>query len=270
MARPLILCYHGVSSSWSSPLVVAEEVIAAHVDLLRRRGYVGLTFSEAERRRSNGTLPPRSVVVTFDDGLASTLRAKQILDEAGFPGTVFVVTAFVETGSTLAWPGIDHLQVGEGRTELQPLSWSDLERLVSSGWEVGSHTCTHPVLMQLGDDDLSKELEESRHAIERRLGGCRAISYPYGPADDRVARAAREAGYESGCTLTPSLRVDEPYRRPRVGLAPQDRGLRGRVKLSPAFIRLRRTRLIEVLEPLHLRGDRLPPSLRRDGGDSQR
>jgi peptidoglycan/xylan/chitin deacetylase (PgdA/CDA1 family) len=251
-----------VSSTWKSPLVVPEEVLADHIGRLRRRGYLGFTFSEAEQHRRSGTLPRRSVVVTFDDGLASTLRAKPILDDAGFPATVFVVTRFAETEATLAWPGIDHLGAGKGEAELRPLGWSALEVLVAAGWEVGSHTCTHPVLTQLDDAALREELSVSRTAIEQRLGSCRTIAYPYGLADERVARAACDGGYSSGCTLTPSLRLDRPYLRPRIGLAPQDVGLRGRLKLSPAVVRLRRTRLAQVLEPLRLRGERLPPALR--------
>lgn len=259
VTRPLILAYHGVSSSWLSPLAVSERLLAYHLSLLRRRGYVAFTFAESERRRTAGTLPKRSVVITFDDGFASTLRAKTLLDEAGFVATVFVVTRFVDSGRPLCWPGVERWLGGNTRSEMAPLSWRQLEPLREAGWEVGSHTSTHALLTRLDDEDLARELAASRNAIEERLGRADTVAYPYGLADDRVAAAAREAGYLAGCTLTPALTIDEPYRRPRIGFGPADYGWRTWAKLSPTVVRLRRTRLAQALEPVHFRGDRLPP-----------
>jgi peptidoglycan/xylan/chitin deacetylase (PgdA/CDA1 family) len=226
---------------------------------LRRRGYVGLTFAESERRRERCTLPGRSVVITFDDGFASTLRAKKLLDEAGFVATVFVVTSFVDTGEPLCWPGVEQWLDRSTRAEMAPLSWSQLETLLEAGWEIGSHTATHALLPELTAEGLSNELMGSRRTIEQRLGQAETVAYPYGLADERVAAAAKEAGYIAGCTLTPALTVDEPLRRPRIGFGPDDQGWRLWAKLSPSVIRLRRTRLAQALEPLHFRGDRLPP-----------
>ena len=53
--------------AWSKTLAISEQALRAQVSLLRGRGYVGLTVAEAERRRQDGTLPPRTAVVTFDD-----------------------------------------------------------------------------------------------------------------------------------------------------------------------------------------------------------
>jgi peptidoglycan/xylan/chitin deacetylase (PgdA/CDA1 family) len=255
--RPLILCYHAIDSSWVSPLSLSEGLFSAHMSELRTRGYVGLTFSESEKRRASGDLPERSVVVTFDDGFASTVRVKPILDYVGFPATVFVVTRFVESGEPLCWPGVD-MWTKARPVEMLPLDWTTLAELVDSGWEVGSHTLTHLLLPELDDRDLAAELNLSRTAVAERLGACDTIAYPYGIADSRVAAAARKAGYLAGCTLTPALRTDEPHRRPRIGLAAHDSGWRGWAKLSPTVMRLRRTRLAAALEPFAL-ARRLPP-----------
>jgi hypothetical protein len=117
-------------------------------------------------------------------------------------------------------------------------------------------------MTRLTDADLEVELIESRRTIEHRLGRAETVAYPYGLADERVALAAKQAGYLAGCTLTPALTIDEPLRRPRIGFGPADSGWRARAKLSPAVVGLRRTRLAGVLEPLHFRGDRLPPQYR--------
>ncbi|MCC6223260.1 MAG: polysaccharide deacetylase family protein [Thermoleophilia bacterium] len=243
-----VLCYHALSSSWSSTLAIPPELLAEQVRALAGRGYIGLTLAEAERRRAERTLPRRSVVVTFDDGYASTSLAKPALDEVGFPATVFVVTRFADSGELLSWPGIDHWVTGEHAEELRPLRWDDLERLVAAGWEVGSHTVSHPRLPELPDGELAAELEQSRAMIVARLGRCDTLAYPYGLADSRVARAASRAGYVAAVTLTASHRVDSPYLRARTGLYAADSGLRLRLKLSPAVAALRRTPLADLAE----------------------
>lgn len=227
-----------------------EEALSRQLRSLRRRGYEGLTVAEAERRLRAGKLARRTVVVTFDDAYASTLRAGPVLEELGYPATVFVVTSFAESGELLGWPGIEQWSGGPYAEELRPLSWAELEGLRDAGWEIGSHTVTHPRLPELDDTALAAELEGSHAAIAGRLGTCDTIAYPYGLADDRVAAAARRAGYASGLTLTLAHRRDEPLLRPRTGLYPTDRW-RERIKLSPWFGAVRRSRvggaLVEAL-----------------------
>lgn len=243
---PLILCYHAVSSVWRTELAVAETQLAGQLAALRRRGYVGLTFAESERARLAGRLPKRTVVVTFDDGFASTSRARPALEEAGFPGTVFVVTDFVESGDALSF--IPNGSGAVAADELAPLGWSELAELRELGWEVGSHTVTHPRLPDVASPELQRELELSRETIERRLGICETLAYPYGAADERVAAAAAEAGYLAACTLTGAHRVDDRFRRSRVGIYRNDAGLRVRAKLSPVGQALRRTGLAELAD----------------------
>jgi peptidoglycan/xylan/chitin deacetylase (PgdA/CDA1 family) len=231
--RPLLLAYHAVGS-WSPTLALPESAFRAQLSLLRRRGYVGLTAAEAEQRRQGGTLPPRTGVVTFDDGFRSVLRAKPILDELGFPATVFVVTSFVESGEPLRWPGLEQSE--------ESLGWSELELLQEAGWDVGSHTATHPLLPDLDDADLERELLDSRATIQKRLGSCETLSYPYGRADERTSAAAARAGYLAAFTLGRAHRPDEPLHRPRLGLRAVDLGLRLRLRLSTGAALARRSR----------------------------
>jgi peptidoglycan/xylan/chitin deacetylase (PgdA/CDA1 family) len=243
---PLILCYHAVASGWSGSSAVSEDVLATQLGLLARRGYVGLTFAECERRRSEGVLPTRSVVVTFDDGYASVLRAKPILEALRFPATVFVVTQFVDSEEPLTWPGIGHWLHTEYAHEMRSLTWGELETLQNGGWEVGSHTVTHRALTTLGAGDLERELLESRHAIETRIGSCVTLAYPYGVADERVASFVENSGYLAACSLSLSHRVNDRYRRARVGLYDHDRGWRLQTKITPVGRWLRTTPAVKA------------------------
>jgi hypothetical protein len=58
------------------------------------------------------------------------------------------------------------------------------------------------------------------------------VAYPFGVADERVAAAAAAAGYEVGCMLTFAHFVDEPFRRPRIGLTTKDARLRLAIQVS--------------------------------------
>ena len=206
-----------------------------------------MTFADAERARRDDTLRGRVVVVTFDDGYRSTLLARPVLDALGWPATVFVVTDFAETGRLLAWPGIDEWVGGEHEQELTPLGWGELGDLAGAGWEVASHTVSHPYLTTLGDAELALELERSRSIIAGRVGSCETIAYPYGDADARVAAAAEAAGYLAGCTLPIAMRTDERHLRPRVGLYSNDVGARLVLKTSRPSLALRRSRLLTAI-----------------------
>jgi peptidoglycan/xylan/chitin deacetylase (PgdA/CDA1 family) len=255
--RPVMLAYHAVSSTWASPLVVSEAALDQHAAHMRRRGYEGLTFAEAERRRAEGTLPPRTVVFSFDDGYASTLRAAETLARHGYPGTVFVVTRFAESGEPLSWEGIEHELAGGGQ-ELQPLGWDALAGLRARGWEIGSHTVNHRLLTELSDAELEFELRDSRTLVGERLGSCETIAYPYGQADARVAAAAASAGYSAACTLTGAHVADGSHLRPRVNMTEADTGARLRFKVSPAGVGLRRSSAARTVRRLRRRRAWLP------------
>jgi peptidoglycan/xylan/chitin deacetylase (PgdA/CDA1 family) len=234
-ARPLALCYHAVSDAWDVPLAVTRAQLAEQVELLVERGYRGVTFHEAVTSES----PERRVAITFDDGFASVLElAFPILSEVGLVGTVFVVTGYADTGRPLDW--FDATNADE--SDVRGLSWSELERLVGAGWEIGSHTRTHPRLPQLHDDALTSELSGSREACERALGRtCRSLAYPFGDVDERVVAATRAAGYEAAAALPVGEQDGSALLWPRTGVYRKDSLRRCRLKISPTVGRLRRT-----------------------------
>ena len=86
------------------------------------------------------------------------------------------------------------------------LTWDQIRELDSSGLEIGSHTCSHPILTSLTDDRLRQELEESRARLEAELGRrVETFCYPNGDQDERVRRAVRSAGYQCAVTCDSGL-----------------------------------------------------------------
>ena len=170
-----------------------------------------------------------------------------MLESLGWPATVFAVSGFAASGRPLSWPGIEEWAGGPYAAELEPLGWDGLRDLRDAGWEVGSHTVSHPHLTTLSDTDLHAELDRSREAIAAEIGTCETIAYPYGDADRRVAEATAAAGYLAACTLPVAMRTDEPYLRPRVGLYANDLGARLVLKTARPALALRRSRLLEAI-----------------------
>lgn len=94
--------------------------------------------------------PPakKTLAITFDDCFCSVLEiAFPILERMDLPGTVFVPTAFAGRPRPMSWGGnIDCWLGGPHEHELLPMSWEELGALARSGWEIGSHTRSHPRL----------------------------------------------------------------------------------------------------------------------------
>jgi peptidoglycan/xylan/chitin deacetylase (PgdA/CDA1 family) len=216
MKEILVLCYHAVSATWHAPTAVRLEDFEQQLVDLVGRGYHGMTFSAA----LTAPLSQRVLAVTFDDAHRSVLElAAPVMARLGVPGTVFVPTGYAGTERLMTWDGYDVWLGTEHEAELRCLGWEELKGLMDQGWEVGSHTRAHPRLPELGDAEIASELAESRRDCEERLGvPCRSIAYPYGAYDDRVLRAALEAGYSFGAGVPRRAAAALPLAWPRVGV----------------------------------------------------
>jgi len=246
----LVLCYHAVSERWPADLSVTPANLEAQLGLLADRGYRGVTFTEAVTGAREG----KAVAVTFDDAYRSVRTlGEPILGRLGWPATVFVPTDFAGTERPMSWPGIEHWADGEHAPELVAMSWEELDGLAAQGWEIGSHTCSHPRLTELGEPALEREMRLSRAACEERLGRpCESIAYPYGDHDVRVVDAARRSGYRTGGTLPSRTDSHDPLRWPRVGIYHGDDLRRFKAKVSPLVRGLRASRVWEAADRLRV------------------
>jgi peptidoglycan/xylan/chitin deacetylase (PgdA/CDA1 family) len=234
----LVLCYHGVSATWPNRLAMDPGRLRDQVDALLRRGWRASAFTEAVTAPAH----PRTLAVTFDDALLSVVRlALPVLLGLGVPATVFAPTGFVDGGGPFAWPETEHWLATEHAGELEGMSWDELAELREAGWEVGSHSVSHAHLSALDDERLVAELRESKAAIEARVGPCRAIAYPYSDVDERVAAAARAAGYEAGAAVIPGRHGGDPMRFPRVPVFSTESALAHRLHVSRPVRRLQAT-----------------------------
>lgn len=237
----LILCYHSVSDEWPEVAAVGPATIERQVRHALRRGYVPVTLSEALRADA----PRRTLAVTFDDAFASVLeRGLPVLDGLGVPATLFVPTDYVTAAAPLAWSSLGDWVGTPHEGELRPLTWDGVRRLFAAGWEIGSHTCSHPNLTSLTPAAVEEELVRSKRACEQALQRpCATLAYPFGATSPTVREAAARAGYAAAVTLgerllEPRLRQD-PLRLSRDGVYRTTGSLQFALLCSPLLGRLR-------------------------------
>ena len=171
--------------------------------------------------------------ITFDDAFVSVFEnAIPVLKEHKLPAAIFVPTR--NLGKIPLWDLRDDCSDEEEvvMTERQ------IMELDKAGFEMFSHTMSHPVLTEIEHDKLMFELKESKQSLEEILGHeVSAVSYPYGSYNSNVCEAAKEAGYKQAFTIQP-LVVDESTDDMRIGrfvVSPKDGFLKFRLKVSGAY-----------------------------------
>lgn len=267
----LIICHHGVSETWPSEFAISPRVLERQLRFLLRRGYRPMTLSAILDGRPGG----KYLAVTFDDAYRSVLReGYPLLARLGVPATVFAPTAFVTSQEPMVWQGMKEWVGGPHEAELAPMNWDELRWLRDAGWEIGSHSRTHPDLALLDAEALTEELQGSREECEAELSRpCTSLAYPFSSYDDRVKRAARDAGYESALILDTRVAIPSqsvPDRRDgsadrfellRAGIYRHDGMGRFIAKTSPLVRRLRSGRLLRLAIRCGAGrvGDRKPP-----------
>ncbi len=227
----MVLCYHAVTEGWHDGLSVDRMTLERQVRLFLRRGLKPVRAADVLSGRG------RLLHVTFDDAFESVRRALPALERLGVPVTVFACTDYAVEGRPLDVPELAERGRGFGH-ELATMNWDSLRELSERGVEIGSHTRTHPHLPRLSDEEVDRELRESRVAVEDRLGRpCPFLAYPFGDEDRRVRDAARRAGYDAAFALPGDSSGVDRYALPRVGIYRKDGVARTFLKTSPALRR---------------------------------
>jgi peptidoglycan/xylan/chitin deacetylase (PgdA/CDA1 family) len=189
-----ILTYHSLDDS-GAVTSIAPRDFREHMQILTQRGFTGISLSALlDSWDGRGTLPPRPVVITFDDGFSNVLEhAAPRLSDLSFSATIFVVSG--RCGQTNDWPN-----QAPNIPRLPLLSWSELGQLAAAGFEIGAHTVTHRALTEIPRSEAAKEIVESKMAIEDRLGqAVQNFAYPFGLFSRSICDVAREH-FRGACT----------------------------------------------------------------------
>jgi peptidoglycan/xylan/chitin deacetylase (PgdA/CDA1 family) len=183
-----VFVFHGLTESGKVELPrrerkywIGARQFQSHLKEICRSGYRVKTLSEFWC----GSNPPDPVepmvVLTFDDGLASSYEiAYPFLREASVRADFFVNTA------TLGTPGF--------------LNWTQIIEMQRAGMSFQSHSRDHVYLTRLTTLALKMQLSDSKRTLEDRLGRpVEFLSTPYGDLNARVVELAQHAGYRAVC-----------------------------------------------------------------------
>ncbi|MET9501416.1 polysaccharide deacetylase family protein [Streptomyces sp. NPDC006622] len=207
-----VLLYHAVMDGppdWIAEFTVTPQQFGTHLDAVAESGRTPVTVSAlADHLAGRAPLPSRPVLLTFDDGFADLPGpTAEALAVRGLAATAYLTTGALSPGGRSLLPPAPMMTLAQA---------AGLER---SGMEVGSHTVTHAQLDTLPRRDLTRELRDSRAALEDALGHpVRHLAYPHGYNSGRVRRMAAAAGYETATAVRHALSSerDEAYRIARL------------------------------------------------------
>ena len=162
---PILLYHHIQSTRTYSRYRVPPEKFDQQMQLLHNWGYETITTEQLVKAITEGAdLPPRPILITFDDGDVDIYQyAFPIMEKYGFKGVFYLVANYVD----------------------QPnyISVTQVKEMAASGWEIGSHSLNHIDLV-LNPERQRAEVVESKQRLEDMLGvPILTFAYPFGKAD---------------------------------------------------------------------------------------
>lgn len=216
-----VLMYHRVDKvNGYNQLVVTPEAFDQQMDYLANHGYETISLAQLlSARQTQNTLPLRPIIITFDDGFQDVYRnAFPALERRGFKATIFPVSQWVHDRASL---GLTNPQQGK----FSYLSWEEIGEMAAYGYEIGSHTRTHPLLPTLSSEQAWEEISISKREIEERL--CQAVHffcYPRGAFNEKHIDMVQRAGFKGACSTMPGPNgpTTDPFALKRTEISPRD------------------------------------------------
>jgi peptidoglycan/xylan/chitin deacetylase (PgdA/CDA1 family) len=183
-----ILLYHYVRVAPPSDRVgvnlsVTPPTFAKQMHYLRDHGFTTMTMRQLDDALlQHRPLPPRPLVLTFDDGYRDFYTAAApVMRELGITATEYIPTELV------------------GRPNY--MTWAQIQELDAQGFEMGAHSEFHVDLTHLSQARLQLEIEGCKAQLESHLGHPVVdFAYPYGKFDPVVEAEVRSVGFWSATT----------------------------------------------------------------------
>src|SRR5436190_17024603 len=193
-----VLMYHKVNDLPENPLTMPVSVFDEQMDQVRELGYTVVGLDAVLAHYAEGEpLPPKAVLITFDDGYHDNLdNAAEVLKKYGYPAVLFVPIGYLDDRQPLP-----HEAGLASQGMFNPtLDWEELAEVERQAIRSEVHGISHRPLAEMEVDEAAREISLSRLRLEGRLGrSVPAFSYVKGSeADYRPVHLSlvRQAGYD--------------------------------------------------------------------------
>jgi peptidoglycan/xylan/chitin deacetylase (PgdA/CDA1 family) len=180
-----ILIYHSIRPYRARDLagvrkyITTPEALDQEFAYLKDNGYVSVSFDDLQNRLQSGkALPPKPVIICFDDGPETQYTyALPLLKKYSYTATFFLFTNAI------------------GRAHY--LSWEQVIELSADGMQIGCHSRFHPYLTKITDENkLWDEISGAKERLEAHLGKpVTAYAYPFGQYNEHIVELVKKAGY---------------------------------------------------------------------------
>jgi peptidoglycan/xylan/chitin deacetylase (PgdA/CDA1 family) len=197
-----IFAYHRIAQptkGTSDPfLYVSPGGFRKQLACLRQEGITSVSVNEVlapDAAVISTGAPGKHVVISFDDGFSSVLEnGLDILAAHKFRAIQFLISGYL--GRHNDWDDVKGDVSERLMDEVQVREW------LAAGHEIGSHSITHRNMRHLSRDEVREELSGSKKTLEDRFGReVKHFCYPYGSWNESVRDLAKEAGYQTACSL---------------------------------------------------------------------
>lgn len=161
-------------------LSVTPENLDSQFAFLTQNNFQTISLNDLYDSLTNRVpLPPKSVVITFDDGYRDFYTdAFPIIKKYNLRVVSFYVADYV------TYPGY--------------MNWDMLREINNSGLvDIESHTLHHPNLTKISLVDARREIFDSKKVLEQGLGKkVNYFNYPYGAFNPLIVNLVQQAGYK--------------------------------------------------------------------------
>lgn len=191
-----ILMYHRIDNIPNDRNTVSPAMFEEQLRYLSNHGYTTISLTALYDHLSSKTpLPPKPVVLTFDDGYENNFTyALPLLVKYKMTATVCIISNWI--GKSNDW---EHYN---GKPLSPTMSREQLQDWLRQGMSICAHTVSHPPLSKLDDEKIHYELAHCKNTLESQLQTpVDFLCYPYGEFDDRVKTAAKQAGYKAALAI---------------------------------------------------------------------
>ena len=130
------------------------------------------------------------ITLTFDDGNADQMTAASTLKNLGLHGTYFVPSGWIDQPSYF--------------------TSANLQQLYADGNEIAGHTVTHPDLVTLTSDEVTRQVCNGRVALANMGFKVTSFAYPFASLDPAVQTIVKNCGFNSARGLGDLYSKDDP------------------------------------------------------------